>query len=52
MHIYAGDILSTMHTRRKKGQSVVGHVNVPGTKSFNIADTNNHDGKENYATYQ
>jgi hypothetical protein len=52
MVIYAGDILSTMQTCRTKGQAIVGPVNVPGTKSFNIIDTNNHDGREHYVTYQ
>ena len=41
-----------MKTCRTKGQAIVGLVNVPVMECFNIIDTNNHDGREHYVTYQ
>jgi hypothetical protein len=49
--MYTGEENVSMQTRKEKNQAVVGPSPVPGSYSFNITDTNNHDGRENYARY-
>jgi len=51
MKIHAGCKMSKMENRREKNKTTTGPTSVPGTYSFKITNTNNHDGRENYAKY-